>query len=269
MCVFCAPFASRMQLRGIPVSVPGLARHAVPLTPSIAASLSWPSCAAEHAFSAKIPHAGRTNPLPVARYCFKSFSRNAYGSPRKCCKQKTYDPTKPFRCNTYKKQGVGAPPFRNSSLITRHSSLATAVKFFAFTLLRTLLHFSALAQNSTRFFPIASALFVQKHGGVGYALHPYFVTSLLHYRQKRQRPSRSDGGSCEKGAPSSGEKNVTGQRLSFPEAEEAQSSEISLDGLARWCSPRALRTAMPLVPPAEYSSACRWYFQTGDQNACS
>jgi len=26
MCVFCAPFASRMQLRGIPVSVPGLAR---------------------------------------------------------------------------------------------------------------------------------------------------------------------------------------------------------------------------------------------------
>src|SRR5882762_4565413 len=140
---------------------------------------------------------------------FKSFSRNAYGSPRKCCKQKTYDPTKPFRCNTYKKQGVGAPPFRNSSLITRHSSLATAVKFFAFTLLRTLLHFSALAQNSTRFFPIASALFVQKHGGVGYALHPYFVTSLLHYRQKRQRPSRSDGGSCEKGAPSSGEKIVS------------------------------------------------------------
>src|SRR5882762_797196 len=92
---------------------------------------------------------------------------------------------------------------------TRHSSLATAVKFFAFTLLRTLLHFSALAQNSTRFFPIASALFVQKHGGVGYALHPYFVTSLLHYRQKRQRPSRSDGGSCEKGAPSSGEKIVS------------------------------------------------------------
>jgi hypothetical protein len=178
MCVFCAPFASRMQLRGIPVSVPGLARHAVPLTPSIAASLSWPSCAAEHAFSAKIPHAGRTNPLPVARYCFKSFSRNAYGSPRKCCKQKTYDPTKPFRCNTYKKQGVGAPPFRNSSLITRHSSLATAVKFFAFTLLRTLLHFSALAQNSTRFFPIASALLFKNTGGWGM---PYILTSLPPY----------------------------------------------------------------------------------------
>src|SRR5882762_4212728 len=67
----------------------------------------------------------------------------------------------------------------------RNSSLVTAVKFFAFTLLRTLLHFSALAQNSTRFFPIASALFVQKHGGVGYALHPYFVTFLLHCHQQQ------------------------------------------------------------------------------------
>ena len=38
----------------------------------------------------------------------KSFSCNTYGSPRKCCKQKTYSMTKPFRCNTYKKQGV--PP---------------------------------------------------------------------------------------------------------------------------------------------------------------
>src|SRR5713101_9647969 len=35
----------------------------------------------------------------------KSFSCNTYGSPRKCCKQKTYGPAKPFRCNTYKKQG--------------------------------------------------------------------------------------------------------------------------------------------------------------------
>src|SRR6266852_5338903 len=37
----------------------------------------------------------------------KSFSCNTYGSPRKCCKQKTYGRAKPFRCNTYKKQGEG------------------------------------------------------------------------------------------------------------------------------------------------------------------
>src|SRR6266478_4973292 len=35
----------------------------------------------------------------------KAFSCNTYGSPRKCCKQKTYSRAKPFRCNTYKKQG--------------------------------------------------------------------------------------------------------------------------------------------------------------------
>ncbi len=39
---------------------------------------------------------------------FKSFSCNTHGSPRKCCKQKTYGHVKPFRCNTYKKQGEGA-----------------------------------------------------------------------------------------------------------------------------------------------------------------
>ena len=40
-------------------------------------------------------------------------------------------------------------------------------------------------------------------------LPPYLVTSLLHSFQKRLRPSRSDGGNCEKGAPSSGEKIVS------------------------------------------------------------
>jgi hypothetical protein len=35
----------------------------------------------------------------------KSFSCNTYETPCKCCKQKTYDMAKTFRCNTYKKQG--------------------------------------------------------------------------------------------------------------------------------------------------------------------
>ncbi len=48
-------------------------------------------------------------PLITAHTCFKSFSCNTYGFPRKCCKQKTYGQAKPFRCNTYKKPGVGVP----------------------------------------------------------------------------------------------------------------------------------------------------------------
>src|SRR6267143_2923918 len=47
---------------------------------------------------------------------FKSFRYNTYGSPRKCCKQKTYDQAKPFRCNTYEKQGGGG-----QLLLTRFS----------------------------------------------------------------------------------------------------------------------------------------------------
>jgi hypothetical protein len=49
-------------------------------------------------------------PDPVgvtARYCFKSFSCNTYGSPRKYCKQKTYGLAKSFRCNTYKEHTGG------------------------------------------------------------------------------------------------------------------------------------------------------------------
>ncbi len=42
------------------------------------------------------------------------FRINTYGPPRKCCKQKTYAMTKPFRCNTYKKTGGGR--FRYSPL---------------------------------------------------------------------------------------------------------------------------------------------------------
>src|SRR5216683_3014716 len=36
----------------------------------------------------------------------------------KCCKQTTYGPPKPFRCNTYKKQGEGVPIMVNQVLET-------------------------------------------------------------------------------------------------------------------------------------------------------
>src|SRR5713226_5250583 len=53
------------------------------------------------------------------RDCFKSFSCNTYGSPCKCCRQKTYGLARPFRCNTYKKQGgregVPSSTFRGPS----------------------------------------------------------------------------------------------------------------------------------------------------------
>src|SRR5260370_11674669 len=67
-------------------------------------------------------------PLTTPRSCFKSFSCNTYGPPRKCCKQKTYALAKPFRCNTYKKhRGVGLLWLtRNSSNLTCSSPLFSA-----------------------------------------------------------------------------------------------------------------------------------------------
>jgi hypothetical protein len=63
------------------------------------------------------PHpswSGDPDRVGTAHYRFKSFSCNTYGSPRKCCEQKTYAPTKPFRCNTYKKQGAPFSSFRSN-----------------------------------------------------------------------------------------------------------------------------------------------------------
>jgi hypothetical protein len=53
-------------------------------------------------------------PLITAHSCFKSLRCNTYEPPRKCCKQKTYAPANPFRCNTYKKQG--GPSLRRSGI---------------------------------------------------------------------------------------------------------------------------------------------------------
>jgi len=50
------------------------------------------------------------NPWGHCHSCLNSFSCNTYGSPRKCCKQKTCCLSKSFRCNTYKNpRGASTP----------------------------------------------------------------------------------------------------------------------------------------------------------------
>jgi hypothetical protein len=57
-------------------------------------------------FPPKIPTLATTTP-PLRGTKRKSFSGNTYGSPRKCCKQKSCTISKSFSYNTYRKQGVG------------------------------------------------------------------------------------------------------------------------------------------------------------------
>jgi hypothetical protein len=81
----------------------------------------------------------------------KFFSCNTYGSPRKCCKQKTYGLTKPFRCNTYEKHRgrvLSIGTFRPSDLPTCFPSIP-----ILFTFLRTLLHFRKIQLFSFQAIP--------------------------------------------------------------------------------------------------------------------
>ena len=181
-------------------------RPAVLLTPSIAARLSRPSCAVEHTFCAtNVPRGAEKSPkrslfdgwpgrpfpylvtslLPFSLF-LKSFSRNTYGSPRKCCKQKTYGMAKPFRCNTYKKQGVGTPSLVGGACQPAWASLPRSPSAFNCRL-------------STSSAPLSTGhgSRVTDHASFS-SFSPYFVTSLLHYFQKRRRPSRSDGAAAKR-----------------------------------------------------------------------
>ncbi len=65
--------------------------------------------------------------LPPYFLFSKSFICNTYASPRKCCKQKTYGLAKPFRCNTYRKHGGGAPIMVNQALETSRPTSSHAL----------------------------------------------------------------------------------------------------------------------------------------------
>src|SRR6266446_10911806 len=49
--------------------------------------------------------------------CPNLLGINTYRISRKCCNQRTYRIAKSFRCNTYKKQGVGPPALRRFDVL--------------------------------------------------------------------------------------------------------------------------------------------------------
>jgi len=70
-----------------------------------------------------------------------SLAATLMSLPRKCCKHKTYGKAKSFRCNTYKNPGVRECPRKSwKTCASWPRGVAFLLKFFPFTLLRTLLH---------------------------------------------------------------------------------------------------------------------------------
>ena len=97
--------------------------------------------------------------------------------------------------------------FRRSHVQALVTPLTAVLKSFPFTLLRTLLHSRKIQLFAFQWF----AHSLRKTPGVGYPSGlrqrkypggicrcPYFLTSLLHYFQKRRRPSRSDGAAAKR-----------------------------------------------------------------------
>jgi hypothetical protein len=99
----------------------------------------------------------------------KSFNCNTYGSPRKCCKQKTYCTAKPFRCNTYKKH---RGPLRRLDIPTCRRWYAPSP--FIFFILQTHRHDDL---ESTPLQSIRRALFSSRR--MVYPLLPILTTCLL------------------------------------------------------------------------------------------
>src|SRR5713226_689549 len=110
----------------------------------------------------RTPPLGRKIHCPLPTIALSPLAATLTDPPRKCCKQKTYGLANPFRCNTYKKQGV--PSFKPKALSLFVSPFLRSLPPYLLT-----------------------------------SLPPYFLTSLLHYFQKRLRPFRSDEGLLRKG----------------------------------------------------------------------
>src|SRR5712692_5317513 len=130
-----------------------LARHAVLLTPLLslrpARLLSGQQIASDS--------------HKISLFVFKRLYTLSFSLSRKSFPCHSYE-----KCLVYTNNSHSGSPRAVSAKGTLHSSLATAFKFFLFKLLRTLLRFFAHIKNATLLFSSDSALFAQKHPGVGY-----------------------------------------------------------------------------------------------------
>src|SRR6266481_5872546 len=163
-----------MSVLCIPVSLPGLARHTVLLTEH-APKHARPERAsrAEGSFpTASFPRPDHPTPSLFCQQsaCLTPLPATLMGHLASVAIKRLTPPAKSFRCNTYKKHGGGLVIMVNHLLETSHPSLGAALKFFALTLLRTLLHSFALFCAQRKLNPLIFKRFrtlSQKHRGAG------------------------------------------------------------------------------------------------------
>src|SRR5713226_2197950 len=126
--------------------------------------LCW-SCKSARSFRAlrtvRARHTDLLTPLECAVPSHSQLIENtATLSPAECAVTSN-SLANPLECALTKNTGGGGAVPLIQELIILHSSLATILKSFLFTLLRTLLRFFALTKNSTLLFSSDSALFAK------------------------------------------------------------------------------------------------------------
>ncbi len=151
-----------------------VARHAVLLTEHAPkhAHLERASRSEGSLPTASFPRPAHLSPLPSRQQTARltSLVATLMGHLASVANKRLTPPAKSFRCNTYKKHGGGLVIMVNHLLETSHPSLGAALKFFALTLLRTLLHSFALFFAQRKLNPLIFKRFrtlSQKHRGAG------------------------------------------------------------------------------------------------------
>src|SRR6266567_7210727 len=179
-----------------------------------------------------------------------------------------------FRMNTYgKRTGWGRDailPSSNLSLVTRHWTQVLSFHILP----HSFAHFCVHAKFNPFLFKRFVTLCQEKTRGVGAesknggALPAVMGASAKRAFRLQERRSSTVLRSPRISTVLQSLRIIV-TSVSFPavEAEEVHSSGISPDALARWCSPRAPRTASLPVPSSECWLRCTSYFQNGDPNA--
>ena len=181
-------------------------RPAVLLTPSIAARLSRPSCAVEHTFCATNVPRGAENLLnapyltggpgvpfltSLPHYFLSPSSLSPLAAtlmdpPASVANKRLTVWLNPLDATLTKNRGVGTPSLVGGACQPAWASLPRSPSAFNCRL-------------STSSAPLSTGhgSRVTDHASFS-SFSPYFVTSLLHYFQRRRRPSRSDGAAAKR-----------------------------------------------------------------------